>query len=299
MSNKSPAIAVKHHRGIIKEKYLDNLTWISKLSLVILTVIFLAAIFAPIVTPYDPNKVELKQRYSSPTLKHPLGTDALGRDLLTRIVYGARISLLVGFGGVLIAGIVGLSLGVLSGYYGGLIDQILLRVSEIFLAFPAYVLLLALISVMGPNLGNIILIFAVTKWARLYRLVRAKFLSMREEEFVEALRALNIKPVSIMFKHMLSNTLGPVTVWFTIALATSIIQEAGLSFIGLGIQPPTPSLGNLLSAAQDVRVMREYVWMWLFPGVTIAIITLCTNFVGDWLRDVSDPRTQKKGRGPS
>ncbi len=275
----------------IKKK---KLTWISILSVSVLGLIILSAIFAPLITPFEPNTVNMKERYQSPSCIHLLGTDGLGRDLFTRVVFGARVSLFVGFGAVILAGFIGVTLGIISGYFGGLLDQIILRISEVFLAFPAFVLLLALVAVMGPNILNIILIFAITKWASLYRLVRAKYLSLREEEFVEALKALNTNPLSIMFKHMLINTLGPLTVWFTVALATSIIQEAGLSFIGLGIQPPTPSLGNLISTAQDIRVMREYTWMWLYPGILVAIITLATNFIGDWLRDVFDPRSQNQ-----
>lgn len=279
-------------RGLsIKKK---KLTWISILSISVLGLIILSAILAPLITPFEPNTVNMKERYQSPSYSHLLGTDGLGRDLFTRVVFGARVSLFVGFGAVILAGFIGLTLGIISGYFGGLLDQIILRISEVFLAFPAFVLLLALVAVMGPNILNIILIFAITKWASLYRLVRAKYLSLREEEFVEALKALNTNPLSIMFKHMLINTLGPLTVWFTVALATSIIQEAGLSFIGLGIQPPTPSLGNLISTAQDIRVMREYTWMWLYPGILVAVITLATNFIGDWLRDVFDPRSQNQ-----
>jgi len=281
-------------RNRIIRKYLQSLTWVSIVSIIILGIIILAAIFAPLVSPFDPNTVNMKERYQQPSSAHLLGTDGLGRDLFSRMLYGARVSLFVGFGATIIAGVIGLGLGIISGYFGGLIDQILLRISEVFLAFPAHVMLMALVAVLGPNIMNIILIFAVTKWANLYRLIRAKYLSMREEEFVEALRALNVSPSSIMFKHMLINTLGPITVWFTVALATAIIQEAGLSFIGLGIQPPTPSLGNLISTAQDIRVMREFTWMWIYPGIMVAVITLTVNFIGDWLRDVFDPRSKKR-----
>jgi peptide/nickel transport system permease protein len=246
-----------------------------------------------LLTPYDPAEVNLKQRLAPPSSEHLLGTDTLGRDVFTRLLYGIRVSLFVAVGGTLIAGVIGLVLGAISGYYGGPFDQIWLRVSEIFMAFPALVLLLVLVAVMGPSLLNIIFIFAITKWATLYRLVRAQFFSLREEEFVDALRVLDIGLMSIIFRHLVPNTFGPIAVWFTLEVATGIIQEAGLSFLGLGIQPPTPSLGNLLSAAQDLRILRGHVWLWLAPGITIALITLCINFMGDWLRDVTDPRTAK------
>jgi len=158
------------------------------------------------------------------------------------------------------------------------------------MSFPSLVLLLVFVAVMGPSMLNIIVIFAITKWATLYRLVRAQIFSLREEEFVEALRALDIKFVSIVFNHLIPNTLGPLAVWFTLEVASGIIQEAGLSFLGLGIQPPMPSLGNLLSAAQDLRILRDYPWLWIAPGLAVAFITLAINFIGDWMRDVSDPR---------
>jgi peptide/nickel transport system permease protein len=206
------------------------------------------------------------------------------------VIFGARVSIFIAGCGVLVSGIIGLILGTISGYFGSAIDKVLLRISEIFNAFPIIVLALLMVTVIGPKISNLIIIFGVINWAKLYRLVRAKFLSLREEEFVEALRALSISHFSIMFKHMLTNTLGPITVWATVTLATCIIQEASLSFLGLGVQIPMPSLGNLISEAQDLQVLREYVWLWITPGVMIAVITLCFNFVGDGLRDVFDPR---------
>jgi peptide/nickel transport system permease protein len=278
---------------IKNSKYYQSFTWITALSVVALAAIVLASISAPLLAPYDPAEVNLKQRLAAPSTEHLLGTDGLGRDLFSRILYGIRVSLLVSVGGTVVAGAIGLVLGAISGYYGGLFDQIWLRVSEIFMAFPALVILLVLVAVMGPSMLNIIIIFAITKWATLYRLVRAQFFSLREEEFVEALKALNIGLPSIIFGHLVPNTLGPIAVWFTLEVASGIIQEAGLSFLGLGIQPPTPSLGNLLSAAQDLRILRDHAWLWIAPGFIVALITLCINFTGDWMRDVTDPRTAK------
>jgi peptide/nickel transport system permease protein len=278
----------------IKEnKYVRSLTWISVTSITVFVVIVLGSLIVPSLLPHAPHTIDLKARLQPPSVYHWLGTDNLGRDMFARLLVGARISLFVSIGGSLAAAVIGLLLGTLSGYYGGFFDQIWLRVSEIFMSFPAHVLLLVMVAIMGPSMQNIIIIFAITKWSPLYRLVRAQFFSLREEEFVEALRALDIRAVSIIFRHMLTNTLGPITVWFTLAVATGIIQEAGLSFIGLGIQPPTPSLGNLLTAAQDLRVLRRFPWLWMAPGFTIALVTLCVNFIGDWLRDVTDPRLVK------
>ena len=274
-------------------KYYQSLTWITATSIILFLIVILASVSAPLLTPYDPAEVSLKERLESPSLQHPLGTDTLGRDVYTRTLYGLRSSLFVAGGGALAAGVIGLAIGALSGYYGGWFDHIWLRISEIFMAFPALVLLLVMVTVIGPGMVNIIIIFAFTKWATLYRLVRAQFFSLREEEFVEALKALDINQTSVIFSHLVPNTLGPIAVWFTLAVATGIIQEAGLSFLGLGIQPPTPSLGNLLAGAQDLRILRDYVWLWIAPGLMIALITLCINFIGDWLRDVTDPKTAK------
>ena len=274
-----------------ESKYAQSLNWITATSIIVFLLIVCASLIGPALLPHRPETVNLSERLDAPSASHLLGTDNLGRDVLARLLLGTRISLFVAISGAALAGVAGLLLGTLSGYYGGAFDQIWLRVSEIFMAFPAHVILLVMVAVVGPSLENIIIIFAITKWATLYRLVRAQFYSLREEEFVEALRALDIGNASIIFKHMLPNMLGPITVWFTLEVATGIIQEAGLSFIGLGIQAPTPSLGNLLSSAQDIRILRSFVWLWMAPGITIAASTLCVNFIGDWLRDVTDPRT--------
>ena len=278
---------------IRESKYYQRLSWITTTSIIVFAIVVSASVLAPVLTPHAPETVNLSERLEPPSSKHWLGTDNLGRDLFSRLLHGTRISLFVSVAGAVVAAVIGILLGALSGYYGGVFDQIWLRVSEMFMAFPAFILLLVFVSIMGPNMWNVIIIFGFTKWPQLYRLVRAQFFSLREEEYVEALRALDIKPISIVLRHMLMNTLGSITVWFTLAMATGIIQEAGLSFLGLGVQPPTPSLGNLLSKAQDLRVLRRYIWLWIAPGCTIALCTLCVNFIGDWLRDVTDPRMAK------
>ena len=274
-------------------KYYQRLTWITAASVVVFILLVGAAIFVPFLARHAPDTVDLLQRQEAPSRDHWLGTDALGRDLFSRLLHGTRVSLFISLVGAVTAAVIGLLLGSVSGYYGGLFDQIWLRGSEIFMAFPAFVLLLVFVAIMGPNMWNIIIIFGFTKWPRLYRLVRAQFYSLREEEYVEALKALDIRPLSIIIKHMLANALGPLTVWFTLAVATGIIQEAGLSFLGLGVQPPIASLGNLLSKARDLRILRKYIWLWIAPGAMIALCTLCINFIGDWLRDATDPRMAK------
>ena len=257
-------------------------------SIIILIIVFLA-VFAPLLTPYAHDEINLKNKYLRPSAAHILGTDRIGRDLFTRIIYGARVSLTVGIGGVAIAAGIGIILGGISGYVAGKFDRVLLKVSEIVISFPPLILILMLVAIVGQSLRNIILIFGFTGWVGFYRLVRARFLSIREEEFVEALKAFRVSKISIMFKHMLPNTLGPITVSITLSLAGMILREAGLSFLGLGIPPPTPSWGNLMIAAQSINVVRNHPFVWIFPGLFISITVLSINFIGDGLRDALDP----------
>jgi peptide/nickel transport system permease protein len=278
---------------IRESRYYQSLSPATTISIIVFIAVVALALIGPEISPYSVDAVSLSERNEAPSLTHLFGTDNLGRDEFSRVLVGTRISLFIAITGALAAGVIGLLLGTISGYYGGWFDQIWLRVSEIFMAFPAFVLLLVFVAIMGPNMWNVIIIFAFTKWPRLYRLVRAQFYSLREEEYVESLRALDIGTFSIIFRHMLVNALGTITVWFTLATATGIIQEAGLSFLGLGVQPPTPSLGNLLATAKDLRILQEYIWLWIFPGAFIGLSTVCVNFIGDWLRDVSDPRMRK------
>ena len=284
------------YRNIVKSKfyyYFIRKNKLTAVSVAILLLITIVSVLAPFIVPHDPNLINLSQKFLFPNSTNWFGTDALGRDFLSRIIIGMRVSLMISVSAVIFAGTIGIILGAISGYYGGIIDGLLLRVSEIFLCFPSIILIMTLISILGPNIFNLIILFGITNWAKLYRLIRSQYISLREKEFVEALRALSISDSSIIFRHILSNTLGPIVVWFTLTTATFIIQEAGLSFLGLGVQPPTPSLGNLLSKAQEVRIMRYYPWLWIMPGIVLSTITYCINFVGDAIRDVYDPRSSE------
>jgi peptide/nickel transport system permease protein len=274
-------------RGRIAQRFLNHRLAIA--GLVMLSIVVFLAVFAPLLTPYTHDQINLKNKYLTPRAEHILGTDRIGRDLFTRIIYGARVSLTVGVGGVAIAAGIGIVLGGISGYFAGKFDRILLKVSEIVICFPPLILILMLVAIVGQSLRNIILIFGFTGWVGFYRLVRARFLSIREEEFVEALKAFRVKKISIMFKHMLPNTLGPITVSITLSLAGMILREAGLSFLGLGVPPPTPSWGNLMIAAQSIDVVRNHPFVWIAPGLFISITVLSINFIGDGLRDALDP----------
>ena len=254
--------------------------------------IILSSIFAPLITKYDPQKVDLRSMLKPPSSEHILGTDKIGRDVFARIIYGGRISILVGLGSALGAALIGVSIGAYTAYRGGWWDSIFLRISEIFMAFPQIILVLLLVSVLGQSLVNLIIIFVITGWGGLYRMTRAQVLSLREEEYVQALRAFGLSRARICFKHILPNALGPIMVNITLSTAMFILEEAALSFLGLGVPLNIPTWGNILNVAQDLRVLQNYWWVWLPSGITISLFVLAINFVGDGLRDSTDPTLQ-------
>ena len=254
--------------------------------------IILSSIFAPLITKYDPQKVDLRSMLKPPSSEHILGTDKIGRDVFARIIYGGRISILVGLGSALGAALIGVSIGAYTAYRGGWWDSIFLRISEIFMAFPQIILVILLVSVLGQSLMNLIIIFVITGWGGLYRMTRAQVLSLREEEYVQALRAFGLSRARICFKHILPNALGPIMVNITLSTAMFILEEAALSFLGLGVPLNIPTWGNILNVAQDLRVLQNYWWVWLPSGITISLFVLAINFVGDGLRDSTDPTLQ-------
>ena len=254
--------------------------------------IILSSIFASLITKYDPQKVDLRSMLKPPSSEHILGTDKIGRDVFARIIYGGRISILVGLGSALGAALIGVSIGAYTAYRGGWWDSIFLRISEIFMAFPQIILVLLLVSVLGQSLMNLIIIFVITGWGGLYRMTRAQVLSLREEEYVQALRAFGLSRARICFKHILPNALGPIMVNITLSTAMFILEEAALSFLGLGVPLNIPTWGNILNVAQDLRVLQNYWWVWLPSGITISLFVLAINFVGDGLRDSTDPTLQ-------
>ena len=254
--------------------------------------IILSSIFAPLITKYDPQKVDLRSMLKPPSSEHILGTDKIGRDVFARIIYGGRISILVGLGSALGAALIGVSIGAYTAYRGGWWDSIFLRISEIFMAFPQIILVLLLVSVLGQSLMNLIIIFVITGWGGLYRMTRAQVLSLREEEYVQALRAFGLSRARICFKHILPNALGPIMVNITLSTAMFILEEAALSFLGLGVPLNIPTWGNILNVAQDLRILQNYWWVWLPSGITISLFVLAINFVGDGLRDSTDPTLQ-------
>ena len=271
-------------------KLLSN--QLAVVGLVLFLTILLASIFAPLITEHDPLKINLRAMLQSPSAEHWFGTDKTGRDVFARILYGGRISILVGLGSALCAAVVGVGIGCYTGYRGGWIDTIALRVSEIFMSFPQIILVLLLVSITGQSLFNLIVIFIVTGWGPMYRMARARMLSIREEEYVQALQSFGISTARICYKHMLPNALGPIMVNITLTTAMFILAEAGLSFLGLGVPLQIPTWGNILNAAQDMRVLQNNWWIWLPAGGVISLFVLAVNFIGDGLRDSTDPSQQ-------
>lgn len=253
-------------------------------SVIILGLLVVAALAAPWLTPYDINEGSVSKRLLPPLSPgHPLGTDALGRDVLTRIIYGARVSLMVGAASVLLAGSIGTVIGLLSGYFGGRFDRIVTRVIDAQLSFPFMVLALTLAAILGPSLRNIIVTLVVSSWVIYARLVRGEVLQEREREYVQAARAMGASTGRIAFKHLLPNLIPNVIVMASLEVGRLIIAEASISFLGYGIQPPLPSWGKMVAEGKDYLFTSW--WLSALPGGAIALTTLCANLAGDWLRD--------------
>jgi len=260
--------------------------------LCLFTIILVASLFAPLLTGYDPLSIDLRGRLQPPSWQHWFGTDMTGRDVFSRVLYGGRISILVGLGSALIAAVIGVGIGCYAGYKGGWLDAFVLRTSEVFMAFPQIILVLLLVSILGQSLINLIIIFVITGWGPMYRLTRARMLSLREEEYVQALQSFGVSTFKICYKHILPNALGPIMVNITLTTAMFILAEAGLSFLGLGVPLQIPTWGNILNAAQDLRVLQNYWWIWLPVGTVISLFVISVNFIGDGLRDSTDPSQQ-------
>ncbi len=262
-----------------------------RVGLAIVLVTALAALLGPVLTPYDPAAQELSRRLESPSLAHPFGLDELGRDILSRLLSGARISLMVGLAVVSVSSLVGMFFGSIAGYFGGVVDDAISRVVDVLMAFPGILLAIALVAVLGPNLTNVVLALSGIGWVGYARLVRSQALRAREFEFVQAARALGAGAPRIVFRHVLPTAFPAVVVQATLGMAGAIIAEAALSFLGLGVQPPTPSWGTMLDAGRSHLFDAPHLTV--FPGLAIAILVLGFNFLGDGLRDRIDPKLAK------
>ncbi|MBU1911981.1 MAG: ABC transporter permease [Candidatus Omnitrophica bacterium] len=243
----------------------------------------IVAIFAPVIAPYNPGQIDIENILTPPSSSHIFGTDSLGRDLFSRMVYGSRISLMVGFIAVGIAGLIGIALGAIAGYYGKWADTVIMRFIDIMLCFPTFFLILAVIALLEPSIINIMVIIGVTSWMGMARLMRAEILSLKERDFIYAEKAIGASDLRIIARHLIPNAMAPVLVSVTLGIAGAILVESGLSFLGIGVQPPTPSWGNILSEGK--AVMGAGWWMMLFPGLSIFITVLGYNLLGEGIRE--------------
>lgn len=282
---KRPEMEESYSRLVLKRFLKHKLAVVG---LILFTLIVLMAIFAPLLAPHDPYAVGMS--YEKPSSEHLLGTDQSGRDVLSRIIYGSRVSLAVGIGAVLVFVVIGTLLGAVAGYFGGWIDMVVMRMTDVFMSFPYLMVILVLVSIMGPGLFNIVLVLGVLGWPPIARLVRGSILSVKHMDFVQSGIALGFKTPRILFNHILPNVLAPILVNATFGIASAIITEASLSFLGMGVQPPTASWGNMLTEAQSITVLSTQPWLWIPAGMLIVIAVLSVNFMGDGLRDALDPR---------
>lgn len=256
-----------------------------------LSLLILVSVAAPLLTPYSPIELNLRAMRQAPSSQHLLGTDGTGRDVLTRIFFAGRISLSVGLVSVSISMLIGIIIGSIAGYQGGKADMFLMRLTDMFMTFPSLVIIITVAAAMGPSVYNAMLVIGLLTWPSIARLVRGQFLTLREQQFVRAARSIGVSDWEIVFKHIFPNIISSIAVAVTFGVANAILLEASLSFLGLGVQAPTPSWGNMLRDAQSLNILEGMPWMWMPPGLMIALAVLSINFIGDGLRDALDPRS--------
>ncbi|SHF01850.1 oligopeptide ABC transporter permease [Clostridium fallax] len=274
-----------------------NMAWIkfkkNKLALfgsLILIILIIFSLLASFITKVDINKVDLSNISSPPSGEHILGTDEMGRDIFSRLIYGGRVSLLVGVMATFIQVTIGVTLGAIAGYFGGAVDFIIMRIVDIFMCFPFFVIAITLAALLGPSVWNVILIIGVLSWTSIARIVRAEILSIREMEYIEASKAIGLNWNEIIIRHIIPNVIPSILVTATLAIAGGILTESALSFLGLGVKLPKPSWGNMLSSAQKMSTLKNQWWQWVPPGLSVLLTVLSINFIGDGLRDALDPK---------
>jgi peptide/nickel transport system permease protein len=260
------------------------------IALGVLVVIVLMAIFADAIARYPYERVDLRARSSPPSAEHWFGTDRVGRDVWSRMVYGARVSLAVGLGATALSTVIGVIVGSVAGFYGKWVDMLLMRITDVVLTFPSIVIMLTLAALLPRTIWAIVFVIGILGWPAVARLVRAQFLSLKEQEYVLAARSIGVSNTRIMFIHILPNVIAPLVALVTFSIGSAILTEAGLSFLGLGVPPPTPSWGNMLETARNLDILRNLPWTWIPPAVLTVITLLCVNFIGDGIRDAVDPR---------
>ncbi|MDR3595727.1 oligopeptide ABC transporter permease [Clostridium sp.] len=256
----------------------------------VLIILILLAIIAPVISPYGRDTVDLSNIESAPTTQHILGTDELGRDVFARLIYGGQVSLSVGVVAIIIQLAIGITLGTIAGYLGGIADKIIMRLVDMVLCFPFLVIAITMASILGPSIWNVMIIIGILSWPKITRIVRAEILSLKEREFIEAAKALGLDSKDIILKHLIHNIYTPIIVYGTLGIAQGILYESFLSFLGMGVTQPQPSWGNMLSAAQNMRILQSEWWLWIPPGLCVFLTIVSINFLGDGLRDALDPQ---------
>ncbi len=289
---------IKKVNDITNESYLQTVLRrfkrhkLAMISLVVVIVLGLAALLAPVIAPYDPDAI-VGNFSGAPNAEHLLGTDQIGRDVLSRLLYAMRISLLVGIMATLISTVIGVILGLVAGYFGGVADMIIMRFTDMVMSFPYILLVLVAASIFKPGLWSIILILGFVDWPGIARLVRGNVLNLRETNFIKGNLVAGMPLRHILFSEILPNTVAPILVYATSVLALSMLDEAALSFLGMGVQPPTASLGNMLNGAESLTVLTKQPWLWIPAGVLIVVLVMAINFIGDALRDALDPNSKR------
>jgi peptide/nickel transport system permease protein len=287
-----------------KKKWRNNEAWkrfkknkLALFGLIFLGLFVLVAVLAPVISPYNPynsneNELVSYNVYAPPSSEHLLGTDSLGRDMLSRIIYGGRVSLSVAFIAVMIASAIGILLGGLAGYYGKWVDTLIMRITDVVICFPVLFLAITVATILKPSLFNVMIIIGLVSWTTMTRLVRGEVLRLREMEYIEAAKAMGQQNAIIIIRHIFPNILAPIIVQATLQTAEAILTESALSFLGVGVQQPVPSWGNMLNEATSIMVLQFKPWVWAPAGFAILITILCINFVGDGLRDALDPKVK-------
>ena len=275
------------------------------LSLGIIVVLVLLALLADYISPYDRDQInyaakevrgkvmELPIKKGAPSAQFLLGTDELGRDILTRLIYGGRISLSVGLFAVTLQVLIGIIIGAIAGHYGGIVDAILMRLTDIIMCFPFLLIAITVVAILGPSIFNVMLVIGLLGWTGIARMVRAQILSLREQEFMEAAEALGIRDSRKIFRHLLPNVMASVIVFATMGMASAILTETALSYLGLGVTPPTPTWGNMMQAARSIYSLENHWWLWMPPGFLTFITVMSFNILGDGLRDALDPKMKR------
>lgn len=275
---------------IARKKFFQNK--MAVLGLIIIVIFIVLSVGAPLFTKLDPNQSDLLNIRTCPSGEHLLGTDDLGRDIFTRLLYGGRISIAVGVISMLLQLLIGVTVGTLAGYFGGFVDKVVMRIVDIIMCFPFFVIAIALASVLGGSITNLVLIIGMLMWPGIARIVRSQVLVIKETEFVMAAKALGLNAFEIIISHVLPNVVSSILVASTLSVASGILMEATLSFLNLGVNPPNPSWGNMLVAAQSMSVLKNQWWMWIPAGSAVVMMVLAVNFVGDGLRDALDAKSK-------